>query len=107
MSLEYVISEIEPREIIKGYRARFIHSETMTVAIWEIDAGAKLPEHSHINEQLVRLTEGQFEMTIDGVTKIYTPGSILVIPPNVSHSGKAITDCKITDTFSPVREDYK
>lgn len=105
--MEHVISAIASKEIIEGFRGRFIHSEKMTIAIWEIDAGSILPEHAHTNEQIMHLTEGKFEMTIDGNTKIYTPGSIVVIPSNITHSGRALTDCKITDTFSPAREDYK
>jgi hypothetical protein len=34
------------------------------------------------------------------------PGSVGIIPPNAVHSGRALTDCKILDVFSPVREDY-
>ncbi len=101
------ISSIEPREIIPGYKARFVHSDSTTTAFWDVEAGAELPMHSHIHEQISMVTEGEFEMTIDGITKTYKPGGIIIIPSNVEHSGKAVTNCKITDVFSPVREDYK
>nr|WP_321231796.1 cupin domain-containing protein [uncultured Psychroserpens sp.] len=101
------ILNIPQREIVKGYKARFIHSERMTTAYWEIEAGAELPMHSHMHEQIAIVTEGEFQMTVDGITNIYKPGMLLIIPSHVEHSGKALTYCKITDIFSPVREDYK
>ncbi|WP_411893549.1 cupin domain-containing protein [Winogradskyella sp. A2] len=107
MIVDQLISEIEPKEIIKGFNARFVHTETMTIAYWDIEAGAEIPLHHHIHEQVSQILEGEFEMTIGGKTKTHKPGSILVIPSNVEHSGKAITPCKILDIFNPVREDYK
>lgn len=101
------IQQIAQKEIIKGFKARFVHSEHMTIAYWEAEIGAELPLHSHIHEQISMVTKGQFEMTIEGETKIYEPGQIAVIPSNAKHSGKALTYCEITDVFSPVREDYK
>ena len=101
------IQQIAQREIIKGFKARFVHSENMTIAYWEAEVGAELPLHSHIHEQIAMVTKGSFEMTIGGETTIYTPGEIAVIPSNVEHSGRALTYCEITDVFSPVREDYK
>jgi len=32
---------------------------------------------------------------------------IVTIPSNVTHSGRAMTQCKLRDVFCPVREDYK
>jgi len=101
------ISEIEPKEIIKGFKGRFVHTEAFSIGFWEVDAGAELPLHSHIHEQSTQVIEGQFEMTCNGETKIYEPGMIVTIPSNVEHGGRAITNCKLTDVFSPVREDYK
>lgn len=101
------INDINPKEIIEGFNGRFVHMETFTIAFWEVKKGAEIPEHSHIHEQTTQVTEGEFEMTVDGITKIYTPGSILKIPSLAKHSGKALTDCKITDVFCPVREEYQ
>lgn len=101
------IQQIAQKEIVKGFKARFVHSEHTTIAYWEIEKGAELPLHSHIHEQIAMVTKGEFEMTIGGETQVYKPGKIAVIPSNVEHSGKALTDCEITDVFSPVREDYK
>jgi len=101
------IQQINPKEIITGFKARFVHSDNMTVAYWEVEKGAELPLHSHVHEQIAMVTKGSFEMTIGGETNVYKPGEIAVIPSNVEHSGKALTSCEITDVFSPVREDYK
>ncbi|NND11482.1 MAG: cupin domain-containing protein [Flavobacteriaceae bacterium] len=105
--MEHNLSNIVVKEIISGFRARFVHSKNITTSFVEVDAGSLLPLHSHVNEQISIITEGKFEMTIDGITNIYETGMVIEIPPNVEHSGKALTDCKITDIFYPVREDYK
>ncbi|OIQ41330.1 MAG: cupin [Bacteroidetes bacterium MedPE-SWsnd-G1] len=102
-----LISELKQVEVVKGFHGRFVHMENYTIGFWEVKAGSELPMHSHIHEQSTQVTEGQFEMTCNGTTKIYKPGMILKIPSNVTHGGRAITDCKITDIFSPVREVYK
>jgi quercetin dioxygenase-like cupin family protein len=93
--------------MIPGFRARFIHTERMTLALWEIDKGALLPEHSHPQEQVTQLLEGAFELVVNGTSHAMRAGDVLMIPPNAIHSGMAQTDCKILDTFSPPREDYR
>jgi quercetin dioxygenase-like cupin family protein len=94
------------QELLPGYHVKFVHSDSMTFAHWEIEAGAKLPEHSHHHEQVAHVLEGEFELTVDGETQILTPGTIAIVPSNVKHSGKALTKCKMMDTFCPVREEY-
>lgn len=99
--------KIAPREMIPGYKAKFIHTERMTIAFWEVTAGASMPVHQHMHEQTSQVLEGKFELTVNGVRNIIEPGSVTVIAPHVPHGGVAITDCRLMDVFSPVREDYK
>ncbi|PKV52535.1 Cupin domain-containing protein [Aquimarina sp. MAR_2010_214] len=101
------ISKIEGKKIMEGFKGKFIHTEHTTLAFWEIKKGAVLPLHSHIHEQTTQVLEGKLELTIGEETNIYENGFVAVIPPNVVHSGIALTDCRVLDTFSPVREDYK
>jgi quercetin dioxygenase-like cupin family protein len=100
-------SEIEEQTPIPGFHGKVQHSGSMSFVLWRIDAGALLPEHRHVHEQVVNVYEGTFELTVDGVTQICGPGSVAAIPSNALHSGKALTDCRILDVFSPVREDYR
>ena len=105
--IDQQILDIKPVEVVKGYSARFLHTERMTFAFWEVEAGNELPMHHHEHEQVSQILEGELEMTIGGITKVHSPGSVLVIPANTPHSGRSITACKILDVFCPVREDYK
>lgn len=101
------LKERKAKEVISGFRGKFVHTKHMTTAYWDIDAGSALPEHNHVHEQIMNLIEGEFEMEINGrLMKLYA-GAVVVIPSNVRHSGKAITHCKIIDVFHPQREDYK
>jgi len=101
------ISKIPSKELVKGIRARFVHTDSITLGYVSLDEGAELPEHSHIHDQTTQILEGELEMTIGGKTTVLKPGMVAVIPSNVKHSAKALTACKLNDTFCPVREDYK
>ena len=101
------LDQIISREIVPGFRARFIHTKGMTLAYWEVEAGASLPEHSHPHEQIANVLDGEFELTVGGETRVMAPGQVAVIPSDVPHSGRAITDCRLLDAFQPAREDYR
>jgi quercetin dioxygenase-like cupin family protein len=95
------------KEIIPGFKARFIHTQNNTISFVEIEEGAVLPEHHHVHEQTTMVVEGKLELTVNGKTTILEPNMAVVIPPNVPHNGKALTKCVVKDIFYPVREDYQ
>jgi quercetin dioxygenase-like cupin family protein len=102
------LSQIPVREnIIHGINDRFIYTDNLTFAFWTIEEGAILPEHSHPHEQVANVLEGSFELTIEGVSSILTPGTIGIIPANARHSGRAMSPCRILYVFYPIREDYR
>jgi quercetin dioxygenase-like cupin family protein len=101
------LSKMEEKEIVSGFRGKFIHTKNFTIVHWSITAGASLPEHSHPHEQVTNLIEGEFQLTVDGTIQELESGGVVVIPSDVKHSGKALTDCYVIDVFYPVREDYR
>ena len=105
--MKLTLTDIEPFEISRGFTARMFHTDTMTLAYVDIEAGAELPEHAHFHEQVANVLEGEFEFVLGGKTMVLRPGEVLVIPSNVPHSGRALTHCRILDVFHPVREDFR
>ena len=101
------LNRVEEREPVEGFKARFVHTEKMTIGFFSITAESALPEHTHFHEQVSIIKEGEMELTVEGETFRLKPGQIMTIPSNAPHSGRAITDCEIMDVFCPVREDFK
>jgi len=101
------LAEIDEREVVPGFKGKFIHSDNLTIVHWDITAGAKLSEHNHPHEQITNIINGELELTIGGMTKVLKSGELVVVPSDRKHSGKAITDCYVIDVFYPIREDYK
>ena len=95
------------RELFPGYRARLVHSDRMTFSYVDVDAGASFTEHDHPHEQVIHLLEGDFEVTVDGETRLMKAGDVAVVPPHARHRGTAITRCRILAAFAPARDDYK
>jgi quercetin dioxygenase-like cupin family protein len=101
------LGAVPQREIFPGFRARVVHSDRTSHSWVEADAGASFPEHRHPHEQVVNVLEGELELVVGGETCRLTPGLVYVIPPDVPHSGRAVTACRVLDVFAPVREDYR
>jgi quercetin dioxygenase-like cupin family protein len=101
------LDELPEREQFPGYHGRFIHSDSMTLVYWTVDAGAAFPDHTHPHEQVLNMLDGELDLLLDGRLLRLCAGDVVVIPPNARHSGRATTPCRILDVFSPVREDYR
>ncbi|MBD1384109.1 cupin domain-containing protein [Mucilaginibacter rigui] len=100
-------ADIDTKEIAPGFFSKLIHTANNTINFIDVAAGNSVPDHSHIHEQLSFVLEGKFQLTVNGEVQLLDTGMFAVIPSNVRHSGLAITDCKLIDVFSPVREDYR
>lgn len=91
----------EPRE---GWKGRFFHSENMTFAYYTVEAGASVHEHSHPNDEVWNVIEGDLEVTVGTETHIAGPGCAAVVPPDTPHSVKALTDARAIVVDHPPRE---
>ncbi len=103
----FELASMPSREVAPGFHGKFVHTEHQTFAFWEIAPGSSLPLHSHPQEQVLQMLEGEFELRVGGKVLHLKAGEVVVIASNEEHSGKALTPCKIIDTFYPVREDYR
>jgi len=101
------IKNIPPKEIVPGITGYYAHGDKETFGFVEIKKGSILQEHHHVHEQITYIIEGKLDMVIGGEPCPLTAGMYHIIPSNTPHSAVAITDCRLIDAFSPVREDYK
>ena len=105
--MEYELSTLPVREPVPGFRGRFVHTPTTTLAYWDIAANVSLPEHQHPHEQVVNVLEGELELVVAGVPHRLTANKVYTIPGDTPHSARAVTPCRVLDVFSPPREDYQ
>lgn len=93
-------------ERLPGWYGRYFHSPSMTFAHYDFVRGSSIHEHFHPQEEVYEVIEGELEMTIDGVTQIARPGLVAIVPGNVRHSVKALTDGRAIIIDYPGRHDF-
>jgi mannose-6-phosphate isomerase-like protein (cupin superfamily) len=69
-----------------------VEGDRMIVALMRMPAGTGAEPHSHPNEQWIYILEGTFKATVGGKDIEAKPGSVVYIPADVVHSGKATAD---------------
>jgi quercetin dioxygenase-like cupin family protein len=72
-----------------------IEGDRMIVALMRMPAGTGAEPHSHPNEQWIYILEGTFRATIGGKEVEAKPGSVLYVPSNAIHSGRATPDADV------------
>jgi len=75
----------------------------MTFAHYDFIQGSSIHEHSHPEEEVYEVINGELEVTIDGVAQIARPGFVTIIPPGITHAVKALTDGRAIIIDHPVR----
>lgn len=95
------------REQMNALVARkVIHTENMTVARIFLKRGAKVPSHSHANEQVTLLESGSILFSVAGSDQVLLPGQVMQVPPGAPHHVEALEDSVALDLFVPRREDW-
>ncbi len=92
-------------ERLPGWQGRYFHSANMTFAHYNFTRGSSIHEHSHAQEEVYEVIEGELELTIDGVTQIAKAGVVGIVPGNVRHSVKALSDGQAIIVDYPLRRD--
>ena len=92
------------KEIREGWRGRFFHSQEMTFAYYSVEAGASIHEHSHPNDEVWHVIEGQIAITVAGETHIAGPGCAVVVPPDAPHSVRVLASTRAIVVDHPRRE---
>jgi quercetin dioxygenase-like cupin family protein len=72
-----------------------VEGDRMIVGLMRMAAGTGAEAHSHPNEQWIYILEGTFRATIDGKQIDAKPGSVVYIPANTIHAGKATPEADV------------
>jgi mannose-6-phosphate isomerase-like protein (cupin superfamily) len=94
---EYVFDLAEVNHILGGpdystANGSCVEGERMIVGLMRMPAGTGAEPHSHPNEQWIYILEGVFHAHVDGKDVEAKPGSVIYVPANAVHSGKAGAD---------------
>ena len=98
------VSQIQPVEFVPGLQFQPVLGERSLVNFVSFEPHTEAPMHVHEEEQVVLVTDGEFEFTIGEETRTMRPGDVAVVPSWVPHGARTLdTTCKEIDMFSPPR----
>jgi len=94
-------------EICPGITRRTVaHGQNMYQMMATLEAGSIMPAHSHPQEQIVHIVEGQMRLIVEGVPHELSTGDSFYLASNVPHGVETLVPTRVLDTFSPPRNDY-
>ena len=99
------VSKLNVIERLPGWHGRYFHSASMTFAHYDFKRGSSIHEHSHLQEEVYEVVEGELEVTIDGTVGIARPGLVAIVPSHARHSVKALSDGRAIIVDYPLRQE--
>jgi quercetin dioxygenase-like cupin family protein len=72
-----------------------VEGDRMIVGLMRMNAGTGAEPHSHPNEQWIYVLQGTFHANIGGKEFDVKPGSVVYIPANTIHAGKATPEADV------------
>ena len=99
-----------PRERLgERLERRFVTGQHLTLAQFFLARGCVVPTHEHESEQFAHVLQGRlrFRLGADGGEVVdVAAGEVLLIPSRLPHAAEALEDSVVSDSFSPIRNDW-
>jgi len=99
-------NDIEVEHLSSLIGRQLIVGTNVMVARILLKKGARVPLHSHHNEQVSYVLDGVMKFFLDNREVTVSAGEVLCIPPNLPHEAIALEDTVDLDIFNPPRQDW-
>jgi quercetin dioxygenase-like cupin family protein len=99
-------NDIEVEAMSSTIGRQLLVGTNIMVARVLLKKGARVPLHSHHNEQVTYILEGALHFLIDNQEITVSAGEVLCIPPHMPHEAIALEDTLDLDIFTPPRQDW-
>jgi quercetin dioxygenase-like cupin family protein len=90
-------------ELKEGTALAPFNCHTMTAGFLQVGIDPGEDAHAHPQEQINTYLAGEMVMTVDGEVKVVGPGWVVVVPPDVKHSGLMTKPALQVNFSSPSR----
>src|SRR5947209_1915350 len=95
----------QPFEMLPGLLFRPAAGEKAMINLVSFEPNVIAPVHSHDEEQIAFVIEGELEFEVNGETRTVGPGMAVVIPSNAPHGARTHDSaCLALDVFGPPRQ---
>lgn len=82
----------------------FFESPTMSIGVYELEAGSVDPQQPHTEDEVYYVVGGSGQVRINGENSEIGPGSVIFVGTGVEHRFHSITeDLKLLVVFAPPR----
>ncbi len=97
-------------KVSPGFERSIAHLDNLMVVVCNFTKGPMAspdPPHSHPNEQITYVAEGELLFFKDGKEYKLTKGDLITVPSSVPHCIQTISSyVKLIDSFNPIRKDF-
>jgi quercetin dioxygenase-like cupin family protein len=99
------VKDVSPVELVPGLVFRPVVGDQLMASFVRFGPHTEAPVHTHMEEQISVVLEGELEFDLAGERRILRPGMVVVIPPGVPHGARTHgTSCYEIDIFHPPRQ---
>ena len=79
------------RSLVKAYY-EFLRSDSLSMGIYELPAGATDPQRPHTEDEVYYLVSGRAMIRVGDEDRVVEPGSIVYVAANLEHRFHTITE---------------
>ncbi len=99
------LDALEPVSFLDGLDFRPVLGDDLLVSFVSYEPRTSVPEHSHEEEQITFVLEGELELTSAGTTHLLRPGLVVHLPAGMPHAARTLHGpCRAVDVFTPPRK---